>query len=115
MRPSRSGNSVRRRSRFPATPSAGLDVETTPVKDWPYKVYLEDVTGDGNLDVCTCHLGEGFVVYRGHGNGNASGPFQFKTNETTWCYDAAFADFDKDGKKDVVLAGNDAVYLRLGQ
>ncbi|MCB9889358.1 MAG: VCBS repeat-containing protein [Planctomycetes bacterium] len=93
----------------------GLDVETSPVvKDFPYRVYLTDVNGDGHRDVLVAHLGAGVVIYRGHGDGNASGPFQYSTPTTSWCRDVRVADFDKDGKMDLVHSGNDGVYVRFG-
>lgn len=73
--------------------------------------FARDVNGDGNRDIFVVdQLGNRVVLYAGDGRGNFGTGVAVSTGRNHG--DAAFADFDRDGYTDVVLAQPDASRLQ---
>ena len=78
-------------------------------------VVLDDLDGDGILDIVAANIGEPNGVYLGLGEGRFEEGIPFGTNEQT--YAVAVADLDGDGDADIVVGnvrGPNAVYLNDG-
>jgi hypothetical protein len=72
-------------------------------------VTFSDVNGDGKTDMALAAVGSGGVgpvrVYLNDGSGGFGAPASFQTGDVNGTQDIAAADFNKDGKQDLVTAG----------
>jgi acetyl esterase/lipase len=71
----------------------------------PVSIAVGDVSGDGNLDLAVANSGANTVsVLLGHGNGSFGSASDFATGGSIGASSVAIADFDRDGRPDLVVA-----------
>ncbi|MDI3566995.1 FG-GAP-like repeat-containing protein [Bradyrhizobium sp. Arg816] len=78
-------------------------------------IRLGDVNGDGKLDVLMGNIFTGTLDVRlGNGNGTFAAATKYATGGSTGGNIRAFADFNGDGKADVIMSNNIGTSLLLG-
>jgi acetyl esterase/lipase len=71
----------------------------------PVSIAVGDLSGDGNLDLAVANSGANTVsILRGHGNGSFGSANHFATGGSIGASSVAIADFDRDGRLDLVVA-----------
>src|SRR5262245_15201825 len=71
----------------------------------PMSIAVGDVSGDGNLDLAVANAGANTVsILRGDGGGSFGSRSAFATGGSIGVSSVAIADFDRDGRPDLVVA-----------
>ncbi|CAF1431265.1 unnamed protein product [Rotaria sordida] len=77
---------------------------STTIGSTPYSLVVDDINKDGRLDVIVANYGTDNVgIFLGYGNGNFAGMMTFPTGIGSRPYSVAVADFNDDGRLDIVV------------
>ncbi|CAF3884838.1 unnamed protein product [Rotaria sp. Silwood1] len=79
-------------------------IYSTTIGSTPYALTVGDINKDGRLDVIVANMGTNNVgVFLGYGNGSFASVMTFSTGIGSMPYSVAVADFDDDGRLDIVV------------